>query len=208
MTNKVKMGVQQRLTLVVFLSVILASLAIFTTLFLLTQKRSYRDTVKFSEEMIQAASMAFSQAISVDDEILLDALIHELISRKELHIIEAFILASDGLVVAHSNLEEYGKIYPVPKLLREQQPSKLSEVLEEEAGSFRVISLLQTRGQPTGTLVVSFSTEHLTQKVKSEMLWIVGVTVPILILSGLGVMTYGRYIVSRLRRLQKKARAI
>ena len=155
--------------------------------------------------MIEAASLAFSQALADGDEVLLDAYLHELQSRKELYIQEAYVLRRDGRVMAHSRIEEYGKIYSIPDLLTEQQPTRLSEAFRENPDTFRVISLLQSQGDAVGALVVNFSTQHLTQKVQSEMSWIVGVTFPILVLSGLGVMLYGRRMVNRLRNLQRKA---
>lgn len=204
MKHKLQSGVQKQLTLVVFFSVILASLAIAGTLFFYTQKRSFQDTLRFSEEMIKAASMAFSRAMAAGDEILLDALIHELQSRKELHIRQAYILNPGGRVVAHSDLKEFGKIYPVPDLLRQTQPARLSRTRAEKDQAFQVVSLLQSKGDSVGALVVSFSTQHLSRIVRSEMLRIVGVTLPILIFSGLLVMTFGRRMVSRLKRLQEK----
>ncbi len=200
-----KMGLQRQLATAVFLSVFLAALAICAALFFFNQKRFYQETVRQSKEMIEAASLAFSQAMGDGDEVLLDAFLHELQSRKELYIQEAYVLKPDGRVVAHSRVEEYGKTYAVPELLKEQQPSQLSEVFPENPDAFRVISLLQAKGDTVGALVVVFSTQHLSQKVQSEMFWIVGVTVPILVLSGLGVMVYGRRMVARLRNLQKKA---
>jgi len=198
-------GVQRQLSFVVFFSVILASLAIVSTLYFYTEKRSYENTSRFSEEMIKAASMAFSQTMTANDEILLDALIHELQSRNELHIMQAYILKPGGQVVAHSDLKEYNKTYPLPNLLQQKQPEHLSEVITGSDNSFQVVSLLQSKGDTVGALVVSFSTEHVSEKVRSEMLWILGVTMPILILAGIIVAAYSRKIVSRLKRLQEKA---
>lgn len=203
-----KWGVQQQLASAVFLSVFLAALAICATLFFFSQKRLYQDTVRRSEEMIEAASLAFSQAMADGDEVLLDGFLHELQSRKELYIQEAYVLKPEGRVVAHSRVEEYGKTYPLPGLLTQSQPSSLSEVLYEEQTVFRVVSLLQVKGNTGGALIVVFSTQHLAQKIQSEMLWITGVTVPILLLSGFGVMVYGRRIATRLKRLQVKALTI
>jgi transcriptional regulator with GAF, ATPase, and Fis domain len=200
-----KMGLQRQLATAVFLSIFLAALAICAALFFFNQKRFYQETVRQSKEMIEAASLAFSQAMADGDEVLLDAYLHELQSRKELFIQEAYVLRRDGRVMAHSRIEEYGKSYAIPELLNEQQPSRLSEAFPENPGSFRVISLLQAQGDTVGALVVDFSTQHLSQKVQSEMVWIVGVTFPILVLSGLGVMFYGRRMVNRLRNLQRKA---
>ena len=203
-----KWGVQQQLASAVFLSVFLTALAICATLFFFSQKRLYQDTVRQSEEMIDTASLAFSQAMADSDEALLDGFLHELQSRKELYIQEAYVLKPEGRVVAHSRVEEYGKTYPLPGLLTQSQPSSLSEVLYEEQNVFRVVSLLQVKGNTGGALIVVFSTQHLAQNVQSEMLWITGVTVPILLLSGFGVIVYGRRIANRLKRLQVKALAI
>ncbi|HET6465666.1 MAG TPA: sigma 54-interacting transcriptional regulator [Nitrospiria bacterium] len=196
---------QRQLAAAVFLSIFFAAIAICAALFVFNQKRLFQDTVRQSREMIEAASLAFSQALADGDEVLLDAYLHELQSRKELYIQEAYVLRRDGRVMAHSRIEEYGKIYSIPDLLTEQQPTRLSEAFRENPDTFRVISLLQSQGDAVGALVVNFSTQHLTQKVQSEMSWIVGVTFPILVLSGLGVMLYGRRMVNRLRNLQRKA---
>lgn len=203
-----KLGVQQQLALSVALSVSLAALAVCATLFVFSQQRSYRDTVRRSAEMIEAASLAFSQAMAERDDVLLDALLHELQSRRELAIVEAYVLDSGGRVAAHSRVEEYGRSYPVPTLVAVPQPARLSEVADESSAGFRVISLLQTGGHTLGALVVMFSTSQLARQVRSELLWIAGVTMPILLISGLGVMVYGRRMATRLRRLETKALAI
>ncbi len=65
-----KWGLQQQLTLAVFLSIFLAALAICATLFFFSQKRLYQGTVRQSKEMIEAASLAFSQAMADGDEVL------------------------------------------------------------------------------------------------------------------------------------------
>ena len=200
-----KLGVQQQLALAVLLSVSLAALAICATLFVFSQQRSYRDTVRRSTEMIEAASLAFSQATADKDDVLLDALLHELQSRRELAISEAYVLDPEGRVAAHSRVEEYGKTYPIPALAAELNPTRLSEVSDETSSAFRVISLLQAGGRTVGALVVTFSTIHLARQVRTELLWIAGVTVPILLISGLGVMVYGRRMANRLQRLETKA---
>lgn len=51
-----KLGVQQQLALAVLLSVSLAALAVCATLFVFSQQRSYRDTVRRSTEMIEAGA--------------------------------------------------------------------------------------------------------------------------------------------------------
>lgn len=174
-------GIQQRLALAVLLAVLLAGLGISASLFLFSQKRAYRDTLRQSEEMVQAASLAFSQALAAGDEVLLDALVHELKSRQELHIEEAYVIKPDGVVVAHSLLDEYGKAYLVPTLLKDRQPTRLSQVATEDDDRFRVLSLLHNEGSPIGALAVTFSTRHVSQEVWSEMFWISAVTVPVLL---------------------------
>jgi len=201
-------GLQRQLTVTVFLSVFLSAVIICATLFFFSRKRLYEETVRQSEEMVQAASLAFSQALAKGDEVLLDAFLHELQTRDELHIVETYVLNQGGRVVAHSRLEEYGKSYPIPELLTKEQPSRLSESHQVWPYSFRVVSLLQTKGDPVGVLVVHFSAQHLSQELRSEMFSIVGATLPVLLLSGLGVMFYGRQKVAHLRRLQEKALAV
>ncbi|HEX9584442.1 MAG TPA: sigma 54-interacting transcriptional regulator [Gammaproteobacteria bacterium] len=191
-----------------FIAVLLAALIICTSLFFFSQKRLYQETRQQSEEMVEAASLAFSQALAANDEVLLDALLHELQSRKHLHIEEAYILKPDGRVVAHSRVAEYGKTYPIPDLLTQPQPSQLYQSFSEDGQSFRVISLLQAKGKVAGALEVIFSTLHLSQKLLSQMYWIVGATVPILLLSGVGVMVYGRRMVARIKRLQSMTLAV
>ena len=201
-------GIQHQLTLAVLLSVLLAAAGISATVFLFSQRRLHQDTVRRSEEMVQAASLAFSLALEAGDEVLLDALLYELKSREELHIEEAYVLRLDGRVAAHTRLAEYGKAYVLPTLLTRADRSRLSDIAIEDRGAFRVQSLLQAGGRPIGALVVTFSTRHLSQKLRGELLGIVGVTVPILVLAGLGVMVYGRRMVVRLRGLQQRALAI
>jgi transcriptional regulator with GAF, ATPase, and Fis domain len=207
MTIASKFGVQQQLALAVFIAVLLAALMICTTLFFFSQQRLYGETGRRSEEMVQAASLAFSRALAAKDEVLLDAFLHELQSRKDLAIVEAYVIDSGGRVVAHSRTEEYGKRYPVPPLLDEKRPSSYSEV-QSQNESFLVTSLLQFKERAIGALVVTFTTASLTSRLRSEMYWIIGATVPILLLSGFAVMGYARGIVSRLKRLKEKAHAI
>jgi methyl-accepting chemotaxis protein len=203
-----KFGVQQQLALSVALCVSLAALAVCATLFVFSQQRTYRDTVRRSMEMIEAASLAFSQAMADRDDVLLDALLHELQSRRELAIVEAYVLDSGGRVAAHSRVEEYGKAYPAPPpLVADPQLVGLSEA-SDESDAFRVVSLLRAGGRTTGAVVVRFSTDQLSAQVRSELLWIVGVTVPILLISGLGVMIYGSRMANRLQRLETKALSI
>ncbi len=199
-----KVGIQQRLVLAVISSLVLAAVGISAGLYFHNQSRSYRDNVRQSAQMVEAASLAFSQAVAAGDEVLLDALLHELKSRPELHVQQAYVLNRAGLVIGHSLTDEYGKTYPVPPLLREQQRSRLSEV-ETLGNNFRVLSLLQNSGRPIGLLVATFSTDHVAALVRSEMFWILGVSLPVLLFSALGVVIYGRRMTARLQLLQTRA---
>jgi transcriptional regulator with GAF, ATPase, and Fis domain len=199
------LGLRQQIALVVFISITFATIIICITLYFFNQKRAFTDAVHSSEEMVQAAALSFSQAVAADDEVLLDALLHELQSREHLYITEAYVVMPDGLIKAHSIPEEYGKIYRAPALLTGKEPSRLSEVTAVAGDSFSVVSLLQYRGHPLGALVVTFSTSHIFQKALYELLWIVGVTVLVLIIAGLGVFAYGKMIVRRLDALKEKA---
>lgn len=202
-----KFGVQHQLALAVFLSVLFAALVICTTLLLFSQKRLYVDALHQSEQMVQAASLAFSQALADNDEVLLDAFIHELHSREELHVKEAYVLNTEGRVVAHSRAQEYGKFYPTPAVLTEKQRTRLSEIVPSGDNEFQVISLLQSKDDASGALIVKFSIGHLIHHLRSEMLKIVLATVPVLFLSAAGVTVYARRIVRRIKRLQDKALA-
>ncbi len=203
-----KVGIQQRLVFAVISSLLVAALGITSALYLHNRSRSYRDNVRQSAQMVEAATLAFSQAVAADDEVLLDALLHELKSRPELHVQEAYVLNPAGLVIGHSVADEYGKTYPVPSLLREEYRAHLSEVAPISENAFRVLSLLQDRGQPIGLLVATFSADHVAALVRSEMLWIVGVSVPVLLLSAIGVLMYGGRLTSRLKVLQTRALAV
>src|SRR5713226_7777455 len=132
-------GIQQRLVCAVVSALLLAAIGISAALYFRNQSRAYNDNARHAEQMVQAASLAFSQALAARDEVLLDALVHELKSRGELHIEEAYVLNREGLVIAHSLVNEYGKTYAIPSLLREEQPSRLSEVEPTKKNFFRVI---------------------------------------------------------------------
>jgi transcriptional regulator with GAF, ATPase, and Fis domain len=203
-----KAGIQRKLALVVLLSVVLAAVAISASLFFFSLTRSHRDIVRQSREMVEAAALAFSRALSMGDEVLLDALVHELVSRERLHINDAFVIDGAGRVVAHSEIDQYGKTLQLPTLLQERAPPSLSEVKSGRDGSFRVLSLLQDGGKSIGALSVNFSTRHLSQEVQTEMLWIAGITVPVLLVSGLVMFLYGRSIAGRLRGLQIRSMAV
>lgn len=203
----IQFGVQRQLAVAVFITVLLAALIICATLFFFSHQRLYEETERQSEEMVQAASLAFSRALAAKDEVLLDAFVHELQSRKDLAIVDAYVIDTAGRVVAHSRTEEYGKSYPVPALLDEKRPSSYSEVRWQNE-SFLVISLLQLKESIIGALVVSFTTASLANRLRTEMVWIIGATVPILLLSGLAVMGFARGMVRRLKRLEEKAHAI
>src|SRR5712692_1019770 len=201
-------GIQQRLVCAVVSALLLAAIGISAALYFRNQSRAYNDNARHAEQMVQAASLAFSQALAARDEVLLDALVHELKSRGELHIEEAYVLNRDGVVVAHSSVDEYGKTYSIPSLLKQQQASRLSEIQPVEKNLFRVTSLLQNGGHRIGVLAATFSTDHISQQVRSEMLWIIGVTPPVLLFSAVGILIYGRRMTARLRLLQTKALAV
>ncbi len=201
-------GVQKQLTVAVLAAVLLAAVVICAVLVFVSHDRLYEDSIRQAEDTVVAACLAFSQALAAQDEVLLDALIHELQSQEALHIREAYVITPGGRVAAHSRLEEYGKTYAVPVLLKSSDISRLSEVVATEEHGYHIIGLLQKKGAAIGGLVVSFSTGHLSERLQSEILWIVGVTVPILLVSGLGVMTFGRWMVGRLAQVQEKAHAI
>ncbi len=208
MASPVRFGVRSKLTLAVLAAVLFSAVGICGVLVFVSQARLYEDSIKQGKDTVAAACLAFSQALAAEDEVLLDALLHELQSQDNLHIREAYVVGQKGRVIAHSRLEEYGKEYPIPALVTATDVSQLSEVIGEAEGGFEVVGLLQKNGAGIGGLVVSFSTEHVGQRLQSEILWIVGVTVPILVFSGIGIMFYGRRIVRRLTRLQDKAQTI
>ena len=203
-----KLGLRQQLALTVFLSITFATVVIGVTLYYFNQRRAYTETVRRSEAMVEAAALSFSKAIEANDDVLLDALLYELLSRRHLYITEAYVILPDGRIKAHSIPEEYGKTYPVPPLLAEGKPSRLSEVTATRKESFSVAGLLQYKGFPIGALVVSFSTRHIFQKALYGLFWIIGVTVPVLIIAGLGAFAYGKRMVARLEALEEKAIAI
>lgn len=201
------LGLQWRLALTLYLAVLFAATVICATLYLYGRERLYSDAIQKAEAMVQAAGLAFSQALADSDEVLLDALLHELQSRKELAITEAYVIDTNGRVVVHSRTEERGKRFPAPPLLKEYQPASLSQV-ERRADAFRVLSLLQVKGATRGGLIVTFTTAPLAERLKSEMYEIVAATVPVLLLSGLAVSRYARGTVKRLMRLKEKALAV
>ena len=203
MSQGSRFGVQTQLALAVIATILIASLAISATLYFFSREHSYANNQKRSEDMVQAASLAFAQALASGDEVLLDALLHELRSREELHIRKAWVLDAEGRVVAHTNIDEYGKRYPLPALLQDPEATVLFQTLPVAEGEdYQVQTLLQELGENIGMLVVQFSTDHLAEEVRKELLSIVGVTLPVLILSSLLVMVFGRGIVRRLRQLQ------
>ena len=198
-----RFGVQTQLALAVIATIVVASLAISATLYYFSREHSYANNLKRSEDMVQAASLAFAQALASGDEVLLDALLHELRSREELHIRRAYVMDASGRVVAHTNIDEYGKQYPLPDLLAGGGDETLYQTLPVADGSdYQVQTLLQELGENIGVLVVQFTTDHLEAEVRSELFSIIGVTLPVLILSSLLVMVFGRGIVTRLRQLQ------
>ncbi|MBM2802261.1 MAG: Nif-specific transcriptional activator NifA [Deltaproteobacteria bacterium] len=203
-----KGGIQQRLALAVVSSLILAAAGISAALYFHSQRRAYRDDMRQSEQMVQAASLAFAHAFAASDEVLLDALLHELKSRDDLHIEKAYVLNREGKVIAHSSVDEYAKTYALPALLKEKPPTRLSEVQATENNRFHVLSLLQSGGQPVGLLVITFSSEHISALVRSELLWIVGISVAVLLISAMGLIVYGRRITARLQLLQTRALAL
>lgn len=206
--GRVRFGVLAKLGLSVLVAVIVSALIIAMTLDMFGQERVYSANVEESAAMVQAASFAFSQALRHNDEVLLDALVHELQSRNDLHIREAYVLDTTGRVVAHSNSSEYGKRYPLPALLRAQNPSRLYQVIASGAPTFRVNSLLQAQGRTLGVLVVSFSTEQLAQRLHSELVWVLGTTLPVLLLTGLVLLLFGRNMVKRLVALRANILAV
>ncbi|MEJ2508190.1 MAG: sigma 54-interacting transcriptional regulator [Gammaproteobacteria bacterium] len=206
--DRVRFGVQAKLGLSVLVAILVSGLIIAGTLDVFGRDRVYRANLGESEAMVQAASLAFSQALQDKDAVLLDALVHELQSRRDLHIRKAYVLDTTGRVVAHSISSEYGKHYPVPALLRAENPPRLSQVIASGAPTFKVVSLLQAQGHTLGALVVQFSTEQLDQRLHSELVWVLGTTLPTLSLTGLGLLLFGRGMVKRLVTLRSKILAV
>ena len=206
--GRVRFGVQAKLGLSVLVAVVVSALIIAMTLDMFGRDRVYRANLEESAAMVQAASLAFSQALRHDDEVLLDALVHELQSRNDLHIREAYVLDTNGRVVAHSISSEYGKHYPLPALLRTQNPPRLYRVIASGAPTFKVVSLLQAQGRTLGALIVTFSTEQLAQSLHSELVWVLGTTLPVLLLAGLGLLLFGRSMVKRLVMLRTNILAV
>lgn len=203
-----KGGIQQRLASAVIASLLLAAAGISAALYFHSRARAFNDEMRQSEQMVQAASLAVSQALAANDEVLLDALLFELKSRRDLHIQEIYVLGRDGRVAAHSQVDEYGKIFPIPPLLKEKQPARLSSAQSLENNRFRVQSILQKEGQSIGLLTATFTTAHLAELVRSEMYWIGGISALVLLCSAIGILIYGKRLTARLKLLQGKALAI
>ncbi len=201
-----KLGLRAQFAIAVFLSIAFATVVICATMFHYSRSRTLEGFVQSSKAMVEASALAFSEAIEANDDVLLDALVHELKSRGELHVKSAFVVLPDGRVKAHSDGAEYGKTYPLPPILAAAGPASLSEVSPDTAGrGFTVSGLLQFKGFPIGALVVSFSTAHIFAQAISELIWIIVMTVPVLVISGLGVLAYGRRVVARLEVLRTRA---
>ena len=201
-------GVQAKLGISVLVSLLVSTILIVASLEFFGQTETYQNNLAESQALVQAASLAFSQALAHRDDVLLDALLHEIQSRKVLHIRQAYVINTSGLVVAHSTSSEYGKHYPLPALLKQANPSRLTQVLSDGSPTFRVVSLLRSAGSTLGALVVTFGTEHLAARLQAEMTWILAVVLPLLALSGAGLLFYGRSIVRRLNRLQQRIIAV
>lgn len=201
-------GLQVKLGLSVLVSTLLSAFMIAGSVYQFGRDRVDRAYVAESEAMVQAASLAFSQALGRRDFVLLDALVHELQSRRRLRIQQAYVLDPTGRVVAHSIGSEYGKHYPVPALLRARHPSRLSQVVSSTGPTFKVVSLLQTQGHTLGALVVRFDAAELEQRLRSEVVWVLETTLPILLLSGIILLLLGRGMTRRLQTLRTRIRAV
>lgn len=199
-----RFGVQAKLGISVVISSLASAILIVASLEFFGQAENYQSNLAESQALVQAASLAFSQALSRRDEVLLDALLHELQSRKVLHVHQAYVINTVGRVVAHTISSEYGKHYPLPALLKTANPSRLTQVLSNGAPTFRVVSLLRSQGRNLGALVVTFGTEHLAARLQAQLTWILAVVLPLLTLSGVGLLLFGRSIVRRLRGLQQR----
>lgn len=202
------LGIQQRLVLAVTASLFLAALGICAALYFHSQRRAYNDDLRQSEQMVQAVSLAFAQAVANGDEVFLDALLHELKSRRDLHIEEAYALNPEGKVMAHSRADEYGKSFPLPTLLQQKQTTRISETQLAGHNRFHVSTLLQSRGQTVGLLAVKFSSDHISALVRSELLWIIAISLPVLLASAIGLIIYGKRITTRLHSLQARTVAL
>jgi transcriptional regulator with GAF, ATPase, and Fis domain len=198
-------SIQGRLALVVFPSMLLAALSVCLLLFWFAQARSQADVLHRSEEMVQATSLAFSQALKERDMALLDALLHEFRRRQAPYVRSGYVVDQAGRVLAHLQLDQVGRHYPPPELLRKQPSPRLSEVIPGESGAYRIVSLLQMGDGAAGALVLDFSLKHVADRLLSEMLWAVTVVLLCLLLPAWAVMAFGRRMVLRLKCLQKKA---
>lgn len=206
--EKEKLGLRQQLAIAVFLSISFAALLISLTLYFFNKDRAYTDAVRQSEEMIQASALAFSQAVDAGDEVLLDALVHELQSRKHLNITELYVIRPDGKIAAHSRPDEYGKTYKLPSLLLEKKPSGLSQAIDIDNDGYSVVSLLQAKGKSVGAIVARFSAYDVYRKALRDMLWVAAMAVPVLIISGLLVLAWGKRMTGRLDELKRRVLAI
>lgn len=203
-----RFGIQAKLGISVLVSLLVSAILIVVSLEFFGQTETYRNNLAESEAMVQAASLAFSRALARHDDVLLDALLHELQSRQVLHIRQAYVLDTTGRVAAHTISSEYGKHYPLPALLKEPKPKRLTQVLASGAPTFHVVSLLRAAGTTQGALVVTFGTEHLAARLRAEMAWILAAVLPLLALTGAGLLLYGRSIVRRLNGLQRRIIAV
>ncbi len=198
-----RLGVRHKLLLAVAASVLLAGAAIAAVLYGVSRQRLYDEAVRRSEQMVQAASPGFAQAAARGDEVLLDALVHELQSRPELHVLRAWVLDTSGRVLAHTRVDEYGKVYPPPPLLSQSEREALTSVepLAEES-AYRVGAVLQQLGETVGVLVVVFDSAYLETELQAELATVLGTTLPVLVLSAGLVLVLGGRLVRRLQRLQ------
>lgn len=95
------------------LSVLVAGLFIATNLDLFGKDRVSHADLEESRAMVQSATLTFAQGLNHHGEVLLDALVHELQSRRNLHIQKAYVLDMSGRVLARSNTVKYGKQDPL-----------------------------------------------------------------------------------------------
>lgn len=196
-------GVQAKLSLILLVSVLMSTLMIAAILDVFDRDRARNADIEEANVMVQAAGLAFSHALRRDDQDLLDALIRKMHSRSDLHIVTAYVIDDTGYVVAHLVPAELGKRYPVPALLRSKNTKRGTEVIATGNSGFQIVSALKAKGEIEGALVMRFSTSWLVERVQSELTWVLGATLLVLLLSSLVILFHGRGMVSRLVDLRR-----
>jgi diguanylate cyclase (GGDEF)-like protein len=207
------MGIRGKLILFVvgFLILVFAVLGSFSLRF---QRRIYDEEI-FNRgcSLLEALSVPISMALADMEIESLDryvARIEEGGRAATLDIASVMVLDSEGRVVAHTDPDQYGKLYSDPFTQEAMQVDRsLALPGSADGHAWMKVSLPVVSGKRWGTLVAVFSTDRVEQRMSASRNRVILATLFFSLLAGAGVFfILSRLVVKPIRALAETSRKI